>query len=87
MLTFITAILTNLIICYLISRYYERYIRQYQAVWLKQRQVILFQFQRIEELEIERETLHQAAVEALADLPRIEERYEAGGMGIVTWRN
>lgn len=51
MLIIISAILTTLIICYLLSRYYERHLSRYQEAWLKQQWVIFWQFQRIEELE------------------------------------
>lgn len=82
----ISAILTSLIICYLVSRYYERYLSQYRAAWLKQRQIILFQLQRIEELETEREMLHGAAVKALS-MPAAEDYLEASGLRLTIWRN
>lgn len=83
----IAAVLTNLIICYFLSRYYEQWLDQYREAWLKQRQTIYFQFQRIEELETERERLHEVAVKALPELPRIEEYHEVGGIWIVVRRN
>lgn len=86
MIIIIAAILTSLIICYLVSRYYERYLSQHRAAWLKQRQIILFQLQRIEELETEREILHGVAVKALST-PAAEDYLEVSGLGLTVWRN
>lgn len=86
----ITVILTSALICftccYLISRAYEAQIDWYRSTWQRQRQTIFFQFARIEELEIERETLHGIAVKALS-VPDVEDYHEAGGVEITVWRN
>jgi hypothetical protein len=84
--TIITASLISLICCYLISRAYEDQLDWYRNAWQWQQQVNLFQVQRIEELEVERERLHEVAVMALS-VPNVEDYFEAGGLEIVTWRN
>jgi hypothetical protein len=84
--TIITASLISLICCYLISRAYEDQLDWYRNAWQRQQQLNLFQVQRIEDLEVERERLHEVAIRAWA-VPNVEDYFEAGGLEIVTWRN
>jgi len=82
----IASALMSLICLLLIRQHYQEQLALYRDAWQRQRQTIFFQFQRIEELEIEKETLHQVAVRALA-VPDVEEYHEAGGLEIAVWRN
>lgn len=86
MLVIAIATITALICLCLIHLHYQAQINWYEEAWRKQRQTIFFQFQRIEELEIERQTLHEVAVKALS-VPDVEEYFEANGLEITTWRN
>lgn len=82
----ITSALINLLLVWLISRSYQAQLDLYQEAWQRQKQTIFFQFQRIEELEIEREELHEVAVMALS-VPDIEDYHEVSGLEFTVWRN
>jgi hypothetical protein len=84
--TIITASIISLICIVLIKQHYQDQLDWYRNAWQRQQQVNLFQFQRIKELEVERERLHEVAVMALS-VPNVEDYFEAGGLEIVTWRN
>jgi hypothetical protein len=84
--TIITVSLISLICALLIRQHYQDQLDWYRNAWQRQQQLNLFQFQRIEELEVEREMIHEVAIRAWA-VPNVEDYFEAGGLEIVTWRN
>lgn len=82
----LTSTLISLVCILLIRQHYQERLKWYQAACRGQQQTIFFQFQRIEELEIEREMLHEVAVKGLA-LPEIEDYYQVSGLEVTVNRN